>query len=366
MQLEKESINHLIRWSKTNYHSLPWRTNRTFYTTLVSEIMLQQTTVQTVLNKFDSFLEKFPTLEKLAKASEEQVLIAWKGLGYYRRAKNLLKACQYINQLIKKPEDVERHELMEIPGVGEYTASALWSIGMNRRALAVDANIFRVFNRLFDLGLEKSPKNLKLIESQFMNGDFISKGFRRYRELNEAIMDLGRSICRERKVDCLICPLKQSCVYHQSGQSNDLDRLVALKVTRKTDLALSRHLILKGDRILFYRKNSNEWLSGQLELPTFVMETKSSHHSNGQKFDQYPVMKSTPRVEKKFEIKQSITKYKIINSVYWVKNKSCVQSIQKTFQSRYEWVNIKDLEKKNISTICLKILKKLNYEIEAS
>src|SRR5690606_19105274 len=140
--------SHLLTWSAREFGHLPWRKERTLYRTLVSEIMLQQTTVSTVLQHYERFLKRFPDLTTLAAASEEEMLIAWDGLGYYRRAKNLKRIAEMLvadwdGQFRERADD-----LLMIKGIGPYTSNALLAIGMVRPALAVDAILERVLARI--------------------------------------------------------------------------------------------------------------------------------------------------------------------------------------------------------------------------
>ena len=164
--MSSPEFKELIHWSKSQYHHLPWRENRTMYRTLVSEIMLQQTTVGTVLNYFEKFLKQYPNIKSLAKSTEEEVCIAWKGLGYYRRARNLRLLAIQIEEKFKGNIPIDEMALMELKGIGPYTCNALISIGADREALAVDANLERVLARYYGLsdlkGLKLQKKLLNL------------------------------------------------------------------------------------------------------------------------------------------------------------------------------------------------------------
>ena len=203
----------LLQWSDSQYCDLPWRKNRTLYTTLVSEIMLQQTSVTTVKKHFDRFLKKFSNIGSLAKASEEEVMLAWQGLGYYRRARNLKKAAETIHKDYKGEFPKKFEELIQIPGIGHYTASALIAIGRNEKAIALDANLERVFARFYGIQEEKGPKLQKKLYQLFEEGK-IAKEIKTLgaRSLNEALMDLGRVFCQAKKAECLICPLQKKCI----------------------------------------------------------------------------------------------------------------------------------------------------------
>ena len=185
---------------------------RSLYNTLVSEIMLQQTTVGTVLNHFDRFIEEYPNIESLSKISEEEVCIAWKGLGYYRRARNLRKAAVSIMEDFQGEIPLDFETLKKIPGIGEYTASALISIGGDQRALAIDANLERVLSRFYGISVEKGPKLQKELKKLFDQGQIFQNIEKfSWRELNESLMDLGRVYCQANRTHCSLCPLSEDC-----------------------------------------------------------------------------------------------------------------------------------------------------------
>jgi A/G-specific adenine glycosylase len=200
-------FSKLIEWSHSKYNDLPWREERSLYTTLVSEIMLQQTTVATVRNHYKRFIKQFPNLMSLKKASEEELTIAWKGLGYYRRARNLKKAATYLVDHHQGEFPLEVSELIKAPGIGDYTANALVAIGANQRGLALDANLERVLSRLYHIDIEKGPKLTKHLYQLFHEGKILANETS-YRDLNEALMDLGRNICQARRAQCDLCPFK--------------------------------------------------------------------------------------------------------------------------------------------------------------
>ena len=254
----------LINWSKKNYSDLPWRRKRSLYNTLVSEIMLQQTTVGTVINHFDKFINKYPTIEALSKTSEEEICIAWKGLGYYRRARNLRKAAIGIVEDFQGKIPLDFEKLKTIPGIGEYTASALLAIGANKKALAIDANLERVLSRLYRISVEKGPKLQKELKTLFEQGKlFKGRSNLNWRNLNESLMDLGRVYCQANKVDCLACPLSKDCAVANENPLIYPSKLKKGKKRESIDLELLRVLVKKDNLFLAYKKSENEWLSGQ-------------------------------------------------------------------------------------------------------
>lgn len=347
------SFKSLIAWSKAEFSHLPWRLNRSLYRTLVSEIMLQQTTVTTVKNHFERFLVRFPDLESLASASEEELLVAWKGLGYYRRARNLKKIAEVLAEDYEGefPHDMEH--LMAIPGIGPYTANALIGIGMDKRALAVDANLERVIARLFGIQSEKGLKLQKEIQILF-NKREIFKEKLSFRALNEALMDLGRTYCQARRASCELCPLKQECVSSKNGNALlfPVSKSIEKKKGLQHELHLLRVFILKKDKILVYKKQEDQWLSGQYEVPTYVLSTTDK------KFTQYPKLAKDFSEKIHFSFATGITKYKIQNSVLVLSEK---EFIKMKFEMPCTWRTYQD-EKANLSTATIKGLSKLLKE----
>lgn len=305
-----KNFSHLVQWSKDQYSHLPWRKERTLYRTLVSEIMLQQTTVGTVLNHFEKFLSIYPTIDDLAGASEEEVCVAWKGLGYYRRARNLRNLAIQINEKFNGTIPTDLNSLLSLKGIGPYTANAIVAIGADKRGLAVDANLERVLSRFYGVNLAKGPKLQQKLLSDFEQKKILPEMEKMGpRSLNEAFMDLGRILCQAKKASCTLCPLKESCVGHKVGKPLSYPVESEKKETQDLYIKLLRVVVKEKNKILFYQKAENEWLSGQWELPTFILDT------NDEKLSQYPKIKSKKSYEDLSSFKTSITKYKIENCV---------------------------------------------------
>jgi A/G-specific adenine glycosylase len=341
------TIKRLLNWSSTEFSHLPWREKRSLYRTLVSEIMLQQTTVSTVRNHFDRFLATFPTIEILALASEEELTVAWKGLGYYRRARNLKKIAEAIVHDYggEFPNDLEALQL--IPGIGPYTASAILAIGMDLPALAVDANLERVIARLYGLKVEKGPRLQKQIQKLFCSGKIFSDKKVSPRALNEALMDLGRTFCQARKASCELCHLKIDCIAFDSGKPLTFPiEKVSAKEKEEHELELIRCYVVKNGKLLVYRKDEKEWLSGQYEVPTFILR------STDPAIKQYPLFEGKlPKTD--LVHKTGITKYRIHNHVHLL-NESDLKKLN--FKRPVEWRDLKS-EGSNFSTATLKGLK---------
>jgi A/G-specific adenine glycosylase len=343
-------LHALVNWSKCEFYHLPWRKNRSLYGTLVSEIMLQQTTVATVNNHFERFLARFPQLQDLALATEDELLVAWKGLGYYRRARNLKKIAETIFQKFNGEFPAEINQLENIPGIGPYTASALVAIGMDLPALAVDANLERVIARLLGLKEEKGPKLQKKIRFLFEEKKIFNDHKLSFREINEALMDLGRSYCQASKTSCELCPLRNDCFAFK--HKKQLKFPVQNNLTGKDkghELHLLRVIVKKGNCVLAYKKDVHQWLSGQYELPTFVIS------SSDPKLSQYPILLKKMNLEGLLSYKTGITKYSITNTVL-VTSEHELNSFG--LNLRFEWKDFRD-EKANLSTASLKALNKI-------
>jgi A/G-specific adenine glycosylase len=301
----------LIDWSFNSYGDLPWRNDkRSLYTTLVSEIMLQQTTVATVMKKYDGFLKKYPTINDLAKSSEKEVCKAWEGLGYYRRARNLRKAAIDITENYQSEFPTEATDLIKIPGIGDYTANALIAIGSNNKALAIDANIERVISRFYLIKNSKGPALHKEIKKRFLNNEILKNGEKYgYRQYHEALMDLGRIFCQAKKAHCHICPVSTKCLAYKSEGSPLSIPVVKEKteLKKKHELSLLRIFVENRYGLLVYERKEGQWLSGQVEVPTYIISTTDND------IKQYPVLNDDVDLKKLSSVKTAITKYKITN-----------------------------------------------------
>ncbi|MBA3584678.1 MAG: A/G-specific adenine glycosylase, partial [Gemmatimonadetes bacterium] len=198
-----ETRQDLLAWYDRQQRDLPWRRERDPYRVWVSEVMLQQTRVETVLPYYERWMKRFPALDDLADADPEDVLRAWSGLGYYARARNLHRAAMTVRERhgAVLPNDAAR--LRELPGVGAYTAGAVASIAFGRPEPAVDGNARRVLCRLFDLA---SPSAAELFRRAAALVDPDRPG-----DFNQALMELGATVCRPRAPRCARCPLARGC-----------------------------------------------------------------------------------------------------------------------------------------------------------
>ena len=252
----------LLLWYEENARQLPWRDIHDPYATWVSEVMLQQTRVETVIPYYLAWMLRFPTIHSLANASEQDVLAAWEGLGYYSRARNLHKAAQKIVVEFggEFPEDFE--SLRKLPGIGAYTAGAVASIAFGKDIPAIDGNVKRVFSRLLNLEMAiDSPKaqeviveNVRKYQPHSRAGDF-----------NQALMDLSAAICLPKVPHCSVCPLKEFCQAYASGVQTE-------RPIRKERRPIPHHtvtaaVIKRNNKYLITRRPSKGLLGGLWEFP---------------------------------------------------------------------------------------------------
>jgi A/G-specific adenine glycosylase len=287
----------------------------------------------------------------LAQTTEEQVCISWKGLGYYRRARNLRNLAIQIVEQFNGEIPTNQETLLQLKGIGPYTANAIVAIGADLRGLAVDANLERVLSRFYGIGLEKGPKLQQKIFSDFESQKIVKEmdGLSP-RDLNEALMDVGRIVCQARKASCTICPLKAGCIAYKNG--DPLKYPLEKEKVQKTDLfiKLLRVVVKDKNKFLFYQKGSHEWLSGQWELPTFVLDT------NDDSLKQYPKIKNKKLFSEAKSLKTGITKYSIENHMIEMDLLE-FQKLTKKLDIDYVFKTHSSIL--NLSTTSIKVLKKI-------
>jgi A/G-specific adenine glycosylase len=200
----------LLEWYLENRRNLPWRQSTDPYAIWVSEIMLQQTRVAVVVERYQAFLTRFPTLVSLALAPEQEVLALWSGLGYYRRARMLHKAAQFVAENLNGNLPVRAEELQHLPGIGAYTAAAIASIAHGEPVAVVDGNVERVLCRFsgWEAGSRNGSAPLRRRISE-LAGRLLDPA--RAGDFNQAIMELGATVCAPRNPQCLLCPLHSGC-----------------------------------------------------------------------------------------------------------------------------------------------------------
>ena len=260
----------LLSWYDAHARALPWRGIHNAYHTWVSETMLQQTRVETVLSYYERFLSRFPTVEALAAAREDEVLKLWEGLGYYRRAANLHRGAQQVMAEYggELPQSVDT--LKKISGIGEYTAGAIASIAFDQQVPAVDGNVIRVVSRVRgireNVGVPSVRRRLQreaaALVPKTRPGDF-----------NQAMMDLGATVCVPGTPSCEGCPVAALCDAYHAGDAEDLPELPRKNPPRDIDYDLC--LLFSGNRVLM-RQRTERMLQGLWVFPML-----EEHHAPG-------------------------------------------------------------------------------------
>lgn len=340
----------ILNWYARHARKLPWRNHPDPYAIWVSEIMLQQTQVTTVIPFFERWMERFPDISMLADASEQEVLSSWEGLGYYARARNLHKAAQLVKTEYGGVLPREIPELQKLPGVGRYTAAAIASMAYGIDAATLDGNLKRVFARVFNITLpvNTSPGEKKLWE---LAEQYLPKG--RAGEYNQALMDLGATICIPKQPICPKCPVKNMC------EAFALDLQDGLPVVNKKPVAPIRihaaAVVIEDGKALMMLRPSKGLLGGMWEFPASRVNTD-------------PALALPETLENKYGLKvvpvslliiinHAYTHFKLTEHVF-----SCTLKKRSTFQDNYRWIPVGELDQYPMGKVDRRIANKLMTE----
>jgi len=252
----------LRKWYLKNCRDLPWRRSDDPYRIWVSEVMLQQTQVNTVLKYYPQFLKKFSTIKKLARADLQAVLKAWEGMGYYARARNLHRAAKAVVKDYTGEVPSTWEAFHGLPGVGDYIAAAVLSIAFNQPHPVVDGNVKRVLARLHKI---HAPVNQTSSYSQYKEAAAKLLDSRQPGIFNQAIMELGALICKPRNPLCAACPLNPLCGAYQTQQVGNFPKRQKLKATPQYHIAVG--VVFKNDQVLITRRKAEGLLGGLWEFP---------------------------------------------------------------------------------------------------
>ncbi len=253
--LSEALLDHYDR----NARDLPWRRTGDPYAIWVAEVMLQQTQVVTVVPFYERWMARFPTVESLAAAELEDVLEVWAGLGYYRRARNLHRAALLVRDHHGGRMPRAAAELRTLPGVGAYTAGAIASIAYGEAEPAVDGNVRRVLSRLFDLE-RPTPASLERLARDLLDAE-------RPGDTNQALMELGATICRPRSPDCPACPLERACLARRRGTVEE--RPPRSKRSPVPEVEVTAFVVVDpGEQTLLVRRPPEGLLGGLWEFPS--------------------------------------------------------------------------------------------------
>jgi len=330
MHLETTLPKKILAWYDNSKRDLPWRVGKKspkkLYYRLLSEFMLQQTQVKTVIPYFNKFIRKYKSLKSLSASDEKTILKMWEGLGYYRRARNLLASSKILVKKYKSRLPISIDEIKKLPGVGDYTANALLGLVYNRPTIAVDGNVKRVFSRY--LNIEKNKMDFEKFIEKNKKKLFITK---RNDDFIEALMEFGALICKPKDPKCLACCLNKTCKYFKSDKKikNIRNKMIRNKnydifcyINKKKQIALT-----KNNQISFL-KNFN--------LPEIKEANSFTKNQNWKFLKNY---------------KNSISNLKLnINLYYKFSNK---------LPSKYNWYSLKD-NKEFVPSFTKKILRQVS------
>jgi A/G-specific adenine glycosylase len=335
---------NVLNWYSLNKRDLPWRyknnSQKDPYKIWVSEIMLQQTTVQTVIPYYKKFIKRWPNVKKLSTSNINEVLDFWSGLGYYRRAKNLHLTSKIISNQFDGVFPLEEDEIIKLPGIGEYTAAAIRAIAKDEKDTVVDANIERVMARIFYL---KKPikqikkeikKNAEKLTPKFNNGDYI-----------QALMDIGSLICTPKDPLCNDCPIEKFCITKKKNAVNEIPKKII-----KNDKPVREGIVFwiknKNNQILLKRRDETGLLPGMLEFPSYNW-SKNKINENDKKILS---IKNIKKLNKK-----------VIHEFSHFKLKLTVYEKNKFNKNRIDgmWVGIDEINELGLPTLMKKVYQQM-------
>jgi A/G-specific adenine glycosylase len=319
--------SRLLAWYDVNARDLPWRKNRDPYRVWISEIMLQQTRVAAVVGHYHEFLRRFPTVEKLAAARESSVLAAWSGLGYYRRARMLHAAAKVVADKLGGSFPRTSAGLRDLPGIGRYTAAALASIAFDESTAAVDGNVERVIERIAGEGI--SNQQIWRTAGQLLDRD-------RPGDFNQAMMELGATVCTPRAPACLTCPLVELCSTRGECPAN-------AKLRRQHKREIHYALQRRDDAVfLVQRPPDARLMAGMWELSEIGRPDPGARSAGDAR-------KNSPSMELLFSLRHSITTTNYTVRVWRLEDEGRLGG---------EWVNARRLRKLALTGLARKILRR--------
>jgi A/G-specific adenine glycosylase len=334
----KQFQNQLLSWYSENKRSLPWRLNQDPYRVWVSEIMLQQTRVDTVIPYFERFTTLFPTLQDLADADEEQVLKAWEGLGYYSRVRNLQTAVKEVCASYGGKVPDNPREIARLKGVGPYTAGAVLSIAYGIPEPAVDGNVMRVLSRILLIEDDISKPKTRVIFEDAVRALISHEDPSSF---NQALMELGALICTPKSPSCLLCPMRELCKGFEHGQQGELPVKLGKTKVRKANMAAGI-IIGSDDRVLIHKRPPEGLLANMWEFPNteYIAAKKDAEtEALGDYIEEYISSKVM------FEEKTGYIEH-VFSHLKWEINiwQGKLETIPKNLPSEWKWASVSELE----------------------
>ena len=342
----------LLTWYEKEKREMPWRNDLNPYRILVSEFMLQQTQVNTVIPYFERWMKSFPTLKKLAQAQESTVLKHWEGLGYYSRARNLKKTAQIIlkDYSGKVPDSMD--EILKLPGIGRYTAGAILSIAYGQKVPVLDGNVKRVLSRIFLLKENGSNRQSENILWMTINSLLPETGSG---DFNQAFMELGATVCLPKNPLCLLCPLKQNCKAQKTGEQ-DLYPPRKQK-TPPIKIEVSAAVILRRKKIYIQKRKVGGLMGGLWEFPGGKFEPGESAEQCLNREIKEEMGIALHIDEKLMTVKHSYTRFRVTLHVFLCRIRS--GRVSPTQCDEWVWVKREELDTYSFPAANVKIIKNL-------
>jgi len=335
---KKKFTQSLMQWHlQTNKREMPWKGEKDPYKIWLSEVILQQTRVEQGWSYYEKFIQQYPTIQRLAKAKDEQVFKLWEGLGYYNRCKNLLFTARLITNKYKGKFPDQYDDIIALKGIGPYTAAAIASFAYNLPYAVVDGNVFRVLSRVF--GINTAIDNIKgKNEFTALAQEVLDK--KQAALYNQAIMDFGATVCKPMLPSCIHCPLQKNCIAFNSGSVNQLP--VKEKVLQKKNRWINYFLFEYNNTMLIHKRTGKDIWENLFEF--YFVETEAQ-----QKWTDVTIhlwMNEQLGI-KKYQVihisemfKQPLTHQQIKGQFIKIKLSSIPASLKK-----YEWIDKKKIKK---------------------
>jgi A/G-specific adenine glycosylase len=345
----------LLRWFDENQRDLPWRKNKTPYRIWVSEIMLQQTQVATVIDYYNHFIKNLPTVRKLAAADESEVLKLWEGLGYYRRARQMRAAAKVVVDLHdgKFPTDFET--VLSLPGIGRYTAGAILSISQDHPLPILEGNTIRLFARL--MKMQADPRTT---ENQKALWEFSESLLPRKRcgDFNQALMELGSEVCHPKRPKCLVCPIADLCPTAIQGLQEQIP--VATRKMKYEVINEAVVIVQKGNKFLIRQCGPGERWEYLWDFPRYCIDESNGPVQMGthlsEKLKQHTGLTAVVH-RSTSQIKHAVTRYRITLDCCPADN---VTGRLKRTSETLKWMTVEEINQTPMSVTGRKIAKSLN------
>lgn len=327
----------LLKWFAKHQRKLPWRDTDNPYFIWVSEVMLQQTQVSTILAYYPKFIETFPTVDDLATADLQDVLKSWEGMGYYARARNLHKAAKIVVEEMDSQIPSDYQAFRRLPGVGDYIGAAVQSIAFNQPYAAVDGNVKRVLARIFLLDAPVNDSKTRKIFQDYADKLLVHDSAGTF---NEAMMELGATVCRPRKPLCTICPIVNQCNAAKTARQFEFPVRRPSKRTPTYRIAVG--VIQKEGQILITRRKSEGLLGGLWEFPGGKIEKSESAKMACQREIREEVNLTVTPTQKLTTIKHAYSHFRIEMDVFLCDYES--GRVELNSPVDYRWITINQID----------------------